>query len=143
MIKIKKINRGNDVREGVDDVSERKDARSYSGLAFVACMFIGAGIGLAFGRPDIGGAIGMGVGFLVMAMIRSKGVEAPPLTVSLPKSFGQIVLSIAGVLIIVSGLLLLFNPELLYPYVVGIGVVVMGIAVLLGGLIGWRKKKGE
>ena len=26
-------------------------------------MFIGAGIGLLFGRADVGGAIGMGVGF--------------------------------------------------------------------------------
>ena len=31
-----------------------------SGLFFVALMFIGAGIGLLFNRPDVGGAIGMG-----------------------------------------------------------------------------------
>jgi len=52
----------------------------FEGLVFVACMFIGGGLGLAFGRPDVGGAIGMGVGFLLMAMLRAKRVEATPIT---------------------------------------------------------------
>ena len=34
-----------------------------SGLIFVACMFIGAGIVMLFDRVEVGGAIGMGVGF--------------------------------------------------------------------------------
>lgn len=29
------------------------------GLAFVGCMFIGGGVGLAFGRAEVGGAIGI------------------------------------------------------------------------------------
>ena len=35
----------------------------------------------------------------------------------------------------------MYNPDLLYPYVVGIGVVVVGLLILLGGLLGWRKKE--
>ena len=115
--------------------------RGVEGLVFVACMFIGGGLGLAFGRPDVGGAIGMGAGFLLMAMLRAKQVEATPITLSLPRSFGQITLLILGVLVTVSGACLLYNPDLLYPYVVGIGIIVVGLLILLGGLLGWRKKE--
>ena len=34
-------------------MSEERE-HEFAGLAFVACMFIGAGIGLAFDRPDVG-----------------------------------------------------------------------------------------
>jgi hypothetical protein len=52
-------------------MSERRE-HEFAGLAFVACMFIGAGIGLAFDRPDVGGCIGMGIGFLAIAIIHTK-----------------------------------------------------------------------
>lgn len=110
-----------------------------AGLAFVACMFIGAGIGLLFGRPDVGGCIGMGVGFLVMGILHTKGIEQSPVTISLPKSFGHIALSIIGILVIVVGLCLLYDSDLLYPYVVSIGVVTVGIIILLAGLVGYKK----
>jgi len=102
---------------------------------------ISAGIGLAFGRPDVGGAIGMGIGFLLMGIIRTKRIKPTPVTISLPKSFGQIVLSIIGILVIVCGLCLWYNPKLLYPYVASIVIVIIGILILLGGLIGWHKKE--
>ena len=35
----------------------------------------------------------------------------------------------------------MYNPDLLYPYVVGIGIVVVGLLILLGDLLGWRKKE--
>ena len=111
----------------------------FAGLAFVACMFIGAGIGLLFNRPDVGGCIGMGIGFLAMGIIHTKKVRPTPIIISLPKSLGQIALSIIGILIIMCGLCLLYNPELLYPYVVGIGIVIVGVVILLSGLIGWHK----
>ena len=79
----------------------------FEGLVFVACMFIGGGLGLAFGRPDVGGAIGMGVGFLLMAMLRAKRVEATPITLSLPRSFGQITLLVLDILVTLSGVMLI------------------------------------
>ncbi len=45
----------------------RKNGKNVGGLVFVGCMFIGAGIGMAMGKVAVGGAIGMGVGFLGMA----------------------------------------------------------------------------
>ncbi len=120
----------------MDEIEEHE----FRGLVFVACMFIGAGIGLAFGRPDVGGAIGMGIGFLLMGIIRAKKIKPTPVTISLPRSLGQITLSIMGILIIVCGLCLLYKPELIYPYVASIAAVILGILFLLAGLIGWRKK---
>ena len=39
------------------------------GVVFFGCMFIVAGIGMLFNAEEIGGAIGMGVGFIAMGVI--------------------------------------------------------------------------
>ena len=72
---------------------EGEREHGFGGLAFVACMFIGAGIGLLFGRPDVDGCIGMGVGFLAMGIIHTKKIKPTPVSIGLPKSFGHITLS--------------------------------------------------
>ena len=46
-----------------------KSGTSIGAVVFVGCMFIGAGIGMLYGKKNVGGAIGMGVGFLAMAAI--------------------------------------------------------------------------
>lgn len=112
-----------------------------AGLSFIACILFGTGIGLLFGRPDAGAPIGVGAGFLVMALIGARVVEPTPITVSLPRSFGRFLLSVVGALIIVCGLFILYNVDLLYPWVAGIGTVVMGLAIFLGGLIGEHKRE--
>ena len=38
-------------------------------VVFMGCFFIGAGIGKAFDATDIGGTIGIGVGFIGMGVI--------------------------------------------------------------------------
>ena len=124
-------------------VKDSHELRHFSGLVFIACMFIGAGIGLAFGRPDVGGAIGMGVGFLLMGLIRVKNVEPTPVTFSLPKNFGNIFLSILGVIVILVGISILFNPEFLYPYVASFSIVVIGLLILLAGLARYGKKETQ
>lgn len=47
-----------------------KNGSSVSGLFFVGCMFIGVGMGFFFGNIPVGALIGMGIGFLVMGIIR-------------------------------------------------------------------------
>lgn len=44
-----------------------------SGLVFVGCMFIGGGLGALLGAPQTGWLLGMGVGFLGMALTRFIG----------------------------------------------------------------------
>ena len=121
---------------------EEKKGRAWvlAGLSFVACILFGVGIGLSFGRPDLGALFGVGVAFLVLALIGIRIVEPTPITISLPKSFGRVVLCVIGILVIVCGFCLLYNLDLLYPWVAGIGTITMGLVIFLGGLIGRRKK---
>lgn len=119
---------------------EEEKGKDLSGLVFVACMFIGGGIGLLFGRPDVGGAVGMGVGFLLMAILRGKRVKSSQAIISLPRSFGQVALCSVGALMIIFGFLILYYPELIYPYLIGMGVILIGILIFLAGLIGIRLK---
>lgn len=112
-----------------------KEKHSGAGLSFVACMFIGAGIGLLFDRPEVGGCIGIGVGFLLMAIIRTKEIKTTPVTINLPKTFGKLILCVIGLLMITCGFCLLYEPALLYPYVVSIGIIAVGIIVFLSSLV--------
>jgi hypothetical protein len=50
---------------------KKKDGSSIGGLIFVGCMFIGGGIGMFYNSTQIGGAIGMGAGFIAMGAIRA------------------------------------------------------------------------
>lgn len=42
------------------------------GLVFVGCLILGSGIGMLFDNVAAGGAIGMGVGFIAMAIFGRK-----------------------------------------------------------------------
>lgn len=46
---------------------ENKNSSAIGGVVFAGCMFIGAGIGMIYDDPKVGGAIGIGFGFLAMA----------------------------------------------------------------------------
>lgn len=50
----------------MSDNEDKTGASAIGGVVFVGCMFIGAGLGMLFGKVYVGGAIGMGVGFLAM-----------------------------------------------------------------------------
>lgn len=39
-------------------------------LAFVGCIVLGTGIGMLFNEAGIGAVIGLGLGFLLMALIK-------------------------------------------------------------------------
>jgi len=101
------------------------------GLLFVGCMFIGAGLGLVVNRPDVGGAIGMGIGFIAMAFVR---VRSGPVQVRVPTSLSGLALVAVGGIFIASGLSLLFDWDLWYPYTAGVLLVAVGLAALLFGV---------
>ncbi len=41
-------------------------------LAFAGCLVLGVGIGWYYGRLDVGALIGLGVGFIAMALLTKK-----------------------------------------------------------------------
>ena len=52
-----------------------KDKRSLTGTVFVACMFVGMGVGYFVGHMTAGMFIGMGTGFAAMAILRISASE--------------------------------------------------------------------
>ncbi|MEM2986571.1 MAG: hypothetical protein QXV60_00520 [Nitrososphaerota archaeon] len=120
----------------MNEKNEKKKIEEFSGLLFVSSMFIGAGLGLLLGRPDVGGVIGMGVGFLLMGMIRIKVREVKPLEVTIPKYFGIIILFLIGVIFILAGISLYtlqieMIKEILLPYLGGTIIILIGLFFVL------------
>ncbi len=50
----------------------KKDKDPVGSALFVGCLMLGIGIGLYFGRPDVGVLVGLGVGFIVKAISLSR-----------------------------------------------------------------------
>jgi hypothetical protein len=55
-------------------VKAKKESKSDSagGLVFVGCLMVGIGMGLFYGRPDVGSLLGLGVGFILFGIIKAK-----------------------------------------------------------------------
>ena len=51
---------------------EKKKSKSdvAGGLVFVGSLMLGIGIGLYYGRPDVGTMVGLGVGFILFGLIK-------------------------------------------------------------------------
>ncbi|SHG57615.1 hypothetical protein [Ornithinibacillus halophilus] len=41
-----------------------------AGIAFISCLLLGTGIGLLFGKFEIFGSIGFGIGLFAVALLR-------------------------------------------------------------------------
>lgn len=54
-------------------MADRKKKGDVAGLAFVACLMVGFGIGLLLEQTAVGLFIGLGVGFAAMALVTAKG----------------------------------------------------------------------
>jgi Na+-transporting NADH:ubiquinone oxidoreductase subunit NqrD len=52
--------------------AKQKKYKDISGLVFVGCVVIGMGISFAINTMPVGLFIGVGVGFLMMALIRHR-----------------------------------------------------------------------
>ena len=51
----------------------RKESNGYGsgGIAFVGCILVGVALGMLYGQTAVGSVLGVGVGFIVMALIRA------------------------------------------------------------------------
>jgi len=53
----------------MEQKEKSKTGYTIGGIVFAGCMLLGGGIGILFDAQKAGGAIGMGVGFIAMAII--------------------------------------------------------------------------
>jgi len=51
---------------------ERSPRSNMAGMAFAGSVLAGIGLGAAFGRSDLGTLIGIGVGLVLMALLKNK-----------------------------------------------------------------------
>jgi len=53
-------------------MAKKKESKSDAagGLVFVGSLMVGIGIGLFYGRPDVGTMVGLGVGFILFGLIK-------------------------------------------------------------------------
>ncbi len=101
-----------------------------TGHIFVACMFLGLGLGLAARRPDVGVLTGMGVGFLAMAFVR---VRAEPVELGLPTTARAYFMLIVGATLMVAGLGLIYFPDALYPHLTSAFLILLGLGFIVFG----------
>lgn len=128
---------------GNNEAGKQGSEGEFGGLIFVACMFIGGGLGLAFGEVAAGWLIGMGVGFLLMGLLQTRKIKPTPIRIGLSCSIRRIVLAILGILIIISGVALLYGHRaVIFRYLPGIVLVGIGVVALIAGLGGGSKSEG-
>ncbi len=117
---------------------------------FLACMFIGLGIGMLFDQAGAGIIIGMGVGFLVEGLLESVSTEKKEVfeerrIVYAPKArsiLGAVVLAVIGIGFIFGGLSLaglIVIPEYLWRSLGALVIIALGIAFLLGAFHAFKE----
>jgi len=114
--------------------------KNIGGMLFVGCLFIGIGLGLLFNRPDIGATTGMGVGFILLALVRVRGT---PVEVSLPPRIGGYFLLLVGIFLIFVGLSFLMEWEFIFPYLFGVFVILLGVGFIIFGQKVLRQSERE
>lgn len=105
---------------------------------FIAFVFLGLGIGVAFNQAGAGLLIGAGVGILARGFdkyrmsSKSGGVE-----IATTLSVAAYILMLFGVYFIFLGTTLIYNVALAYPYSLSIPLIVIGLVLVL---LGARKR---
>ncbi len=109
-----------------------------TGVLFPACLFLGLGIGMIFGHAGIGIILGMGLGFIAMALIR---VKSEPMEIKLPSSTASYFIILLGLFLIFTGLGIIFFPDMLFPYIIGVFIALLGIGFFIFGIKSVSKGK--
>ena len=117
-------------------------AREIGGIIFVAFMFIGGGIGMLLNHGGAGWVLGIGFGFLAMALISPKKIEFEKVKIplSLPRRAGGMCLIAIGIAVIVLAVGWLSFPEYFYTIIPGISVIIIGIGIATAGFF-WLTNK--
>jgi len=121
-------------------MSGEGEKHRWSWEVFMACMFIGLGLGMVFGESGAGVIFGMGVGFLLSAFLRIERLEKG-FTIRIPRSLGGVALILVGLAFILLGFQILgIMPMEIARYAGGLALIGLGILILVGaGLLLKRK----
>lgn len=102
-----------------------------SGLIFVSLMFFGLGVGLLFGRPDVGVLVGLGAGFIAMALVKARGIVVrSETTLRIGKFSGSIILILIGLGFLFGGVSLLLGIKVPWRLIGGVIMLAIGLIFL-------------
>jgi len=111
------------------------DRDGLGGLLFVAAMFIGGGIGMLLGNTGAGWILGMGAGFLLMALTRAYRVKVEAEKgVRVRGYWGSALLAAISALMLASGYALLVDAQWALRYIGGLVLIALGLIFLAGAL---------
>ncbi len=96
-------------------------------MLFLAFLFIGLGIGIAYGQAGSGLLIGAGVGILA----RGYSKHGDPQTVNMSLGIAGYIIALIGAYFILLSFALIYNLNFLYPYNASVPLIIVGIALLI------------
>ena len=104
-----------------------------------AGILIGLGIGMLVNYPAPGVLIGLGLGFVASAFDTGEAVVPQDTTGTISRTRGTRWMSlIIGLIIIVLGIGLVWAPLNIWPYVIGLFLILFGLWFIARGY-GWTK----
>lgn len=110
-------------------IEEHEHRRSHEGNFLIpAGALIGLGAGLIAGYPGPGILIGLGLGFLARAFIKPVESPLPDPAVSYRSDNRWIFVAI-GFFMIAIGAGIIWAPANLWPYIIGIFLIILGIII--------------
>jgi uncharacterized membrane protein HdeD (DUF308 family) len=108
-------------------VEEQEQRRPHEKNFFIpAGALIGLGAGLIAGQPAPGILIGLGLGFLAQAFIKPGLSEDPAASHG---SDNRWIFVAIGLFMIAIGAGIIWSPANLWPYIIGIFLIVLGIII--------------
>ncbi|RLE83871.1 MAG: hypothetical protein DRJ41_04130 [Thermoprotei archaeon] len=108
----------------------RRVQREWSWEIFLACMFVGIGIGILLDAAGAGTLIGMGIGFLLASLIKlERKIE-----IAVPRNLGGTATIFVGILFVLGGLCSLdLIPQKYMTYLIALGLISLGVIIVAFG----------
>ncbi len=111
-------------------IDEQEPKRPHEKHFFIpAGVLIGLGAGLIAGHPASGILIGLGLGFLAQAIIKSVNGPATDSRAPCCGLGSQWISVVIGLFLVVIGVGIIWSPANLWPYIIGIFLILLGIVV--------------
>ena len=111
-------------------VEEREHQKHRERHFFIpAGVLIGLGVGIIAGHVASGVLIGLGLGFLAQALYKSDRGPVPDPAAPCCGHSNRWISVLVGVFMIVIGIGIIWSPVDLWPYIIGIFLILLGIMI--------------